>query len=154
MKFIWHKNTNFQYLHPITQIYGVCFDKNGNILILKEENKGWNIPGGKPEINETPIQALKREMDEEVDVTIDKSQMIGYFEVLSENPTIYQLRFACTIKTIKESTIDPCSTKNVIHKRKFVKPNEFFDFVKIEDYRPMLDEAVEWFKKIGSLNTV
>jgi ADP-ribose pyrophosphatase YjhB (NUDIX family) len=146
MKFIWHKDTNFQYLNPITQVYGVCFDQGGKILILKEMNKEWNIPGGKPESNETPIQTLKRELAEEVDVEIDKCRMIGYFEVLSDSPTIYQLRFACRVKKINLQTPDPAS--NFLNERKFVIPNEFFDYVKIEDYRPMIDEAIKWFKKI------
>ena len=84
MKFTWHKNTNFQHLRLITQVYGVCFNKDGNILILKEPNKEWNLPGGTPKSNETPVQTLKRELEEEVDVTINKNQMIGYFKVLSD----------------------------------------------------------------------
>jgi len=143
MAFIWHQDINFQHLDPITQVYGVCFNKDGNILILKEPNEEWNIPGGKPESNETPIQTLKRELEEEVDVEIDKYQMVGYFEI-PDNPTFYQLRFACKIKIINQQTIDPA--KNIINERKFVKPDEFFNYVKIENYRPMIDEAVKWFK--------
>ncbi|MBU1180409.1 NUDIX hydrolase [Patescibacteria group bacterium] len=146
MKFLWHKDTNFHHLRPITQIYGVCFNKDGNILILKQPNKEWNIPGGTPELNETPIQALKRELIEEVDVEINKNQMIGYFEVISDKPAIYQLRFACTIKTINKQTVDPAN--NNVNERKLVKPIEFFDYVKIENYRPMIAEAIKWFEKI------
>ena len=145
MAFIWHKDTNFQHLNPITQVYGVCFDKDGNILIKKGLSKEWNIPGGKPESNETPVQTLKRELEEEADVEIDEYQMIGYFEVPIDNSTIYQLRFTCKIKAVNKQTIDPA--KNIINERKFVKPNEFFDYVKIENYRPMIDEAIKWFEK-------
>jgi len=34
MRFIWHKSSNFLSLEPITQVYGVCFDGKGNILII------------------------------------------------------------------------------------------------------------------------
>jgi ADP-ribose pyrophosphatase YjhB (NUDIX family) len=145
MKFIWHRDTNFQHLYPITQVYGVCFDKIGNILIIKESNKEWNIPGGKPELGETPESTLKRELDEEVDVSIVQNGMIGYFEVISDEPTIYQLRYAAIIDQINPQTVDPATNK--INERKFIKPNEFFDYVKIKDYRPIIDEATEWFKK-------
>lgn len=145
MTFIWHKNTNFKHLDPITQVYGVCFDKDGNILIKKGLSKEWNIPGGSPESNETPIQTLKRELEEEVDVEIGKYQMIGYFEVSSNNSTIYQLRFVCRIKKINKQTIDPA--KGIINERKFVKPDEFFNYVTLENYRSMMAEAIKWFNK-------
>jgi len=144
-KFIWNKTTNYLSLKPITQVYGVCFDNGGNILIIRHSTGNWNIPGGKPENNETPEQALKRELDEEADVTIGKNTMIGYYEVISDKPTIYQLRFAALLDKKKPSTIDPDS--GAVKERKFVLFDEFFNYVKIEDYRLMIDEAISWFKK-------
>lgn len=147
MKFIWHKSSNFLSLKPITQVYSVCFDDKGNILIIRTPNENWNIPGGTPENNETPEQTLRRETKEEADVTIGKNAMIGYYEVVSGKSTIYQLRFAALLDEKKPSTIDPAS--GVLNERKFVSPDEFFRYVKIKDYEPMLDEAINWFKKNG-----
>jgi len=145
MKFIWHKKDNFLSLNPITQVYGVCFDKSGNVLIMRTPGKSWNIPGGSPELGETPETTLKREIEEEVDISISQNIMIGYFEVVSDKPTIYQLRYAAIIDRIKPQTIDPAT--NVINERKLIKPNEFFDYIEYEEYRPMLEEAVKWYEK-------
>jgi len=145
IKFIWHKGSNYLSLKPITQVYGVCFDDGGNILIIRTPNENWNIPGGTPEDDETPEQALKRELKEEADVTINKNAMIGYYEVISSEPKIYQLRFASLIKEKKPQTLDPAL--GVVNERKFVPPDEFLKYVKIKDYRPMLNEAISWFKK-------
>ena len=145
MKFIWHKSSSFLSLKPITQVYGICFDSKGNILIIRTPNENWNIPGGTPENNEIPEQTLKRELKEEADVTIGKNAMIGYYEVVLDKSTIYQLRFAVLLSEEKPSTIDPAL--GVVNERKFVSPDEFFRYVKIKDYEPMLDEAVSWFKK-------
>jgi hypothetical protein len=71
--------------------------------------------------------------------------MIGYFEVVSDEPTIYQLRYAAIIDQINTQTVDPAT--NEINERKFIKPNEFFDYIKYEEYKPMLDEAVKWYEK-------
>ena len=147
MKFIWHKSSNFLSLKPITQIYGVCFDNKGNILIIRTPNVNWNIPGGTPENNEIPEQTLKRELKEEVDVTIGKNAMIGYYEVVSDKSTIYQLRFAALLNEKKPLTIDPAL--GVVNERKFVSLDEFFRYVEIKDYEPMLNEAISWFKKNG-----
>jgi len=145
MRFIWHKSSNFLSLEPITQVYGVCFDGKGNILIISSDNKCWNIPGGTPENNETPEQTLKRELKEEADVVIGENSMIGYYEVVSGKSVIYQLRFAALIKKKNKLTIDPAL--KVVNKIKFVPPNEFFKYVRIKDYHPMLDEAISWFEK-------
>ena len=147
MKFIWHKSSNFLSLKPITQIYGVCFDNKGNILIIRTPNGNWNIPGGTPENNEIPEQTLKRELKEEADVTIGKNAMIGYYEVVSDKSTIYQLRFAALLNEKKPLTIDPAL--GVVNERKFVSLDEFFRYVEIKDYEPMLNEAISWFKKNG-----
>lgn len=145
MEFLRNKSQSFSGLNPITQVYWICFDKHGKILITKEHWKPWNIPWGTPEQWEVPVQTLKRELKEEADIEISRNQMIGYIKVLlDDNSTIYQLRFACIIEKIEKQTIDPAN--NRINKRKFVSNREFFDYVEIEDYRPMIDEAIKWFE--------
>ena len=145
MKFIWHKSSNSLSLNPITQVYGICFDSSGRILIMREPGKSWNIPGGTPKSSESPIQTLERELAEEVDVTISESEMVGYYEVISDKPTIYQLRFATILKEIKPQTKDPAT--NTMNERKLIESGEFFMHIKIEDYRPMLDESIKWYEK-------
>lgn len=145
MKFIWHSKDNFLSLNPITQVYGVCFDLSGNVLIMRTPGKSWNIPGGTPELGETPEATLKRELEEEIDISISQNEMIGYFEVSSDELTIYQLRYAAIIDKVNPQTMDPAI--NVINERKFINTNEFFDYIEYEEYRPMLEEAIKWYEK-------
>jgi len=69
----------------------------------------------------------------------------GYFEVVSDEPTIYQLRYAAIVDQVNQQTVDPAT--NEINERKFIKPNEFFDYIEYGEYRPMLEEAVKWYQK-------
>ena len=144
VEYIWHENNSYLSLNPITQVYGVCFDESGNILIKKEPGKSWNLPGGTPENNETPLEALKRELKEEAGAVIEESKMIGYYEVILEESTIYQLRFAARLKELMPQAVDPATGK--LNERKLVEPDEFFTYVKIEDYRPMIDAAMRWYE--------
>lgn len=53
---------------------------NGKFLILKEELLGgdvWDLPGGKIEYGESPEEALKREVKEELDLEIDIQGSVG-----------------------------------------------------------------------------
>ncbi|MFH1440030.1 MAG: NUDIX domain-containing protein [Candidatus Woesearchaeota archaeon] len=65
------------------------YDKKDNldkILMIrraKEPFKGhWQLPGGKIKLGEKPIDALKREVKEEVglDVDIEKTEFVNYYE--------------------------------------------------------------------------
>ncbi len=45
---------------------GVIFcTKSGKVLLLKKSNKMWCLPGGKPELDETPKETALRETEEE-----------------------------------------------------------------------------------------
>jgi ADP-ribose pyrophosphatase YjhB (NUDIX family) len=125
-KFEWIEETDFSQLEPITQIYSICFDEKGDILIINVNNK-WQLPGGKPEEGESFEETLSRESEEEADVEIENIRPLGYQKVTEEdNSVIYQLRFVSNVKKIKKQTEDPAEGK--INQRKFIKPEDFLDY--------------------------
>jgi len=61
--------------------------KNGQILSTKSKGKSkYYIPGGKRELGETDEQTLVREIEEELDVKIDKNtiEYVGTFKAQSD----------------------------------------------------------------------
>lgn len=61
-------------------VAAALFDTNGNILLAKRpEGKAmsglWEFPGGKIEANERPEQALARELQEELAITVSESDL-------------------------------------------------------------------------------
>lgn len=47
------------------------FDESGNILIVKPTYKdGWSVPGGVVEENESPLECVKREILEELGISV------------------------------------------------------------------------------------
>lgn len=147
----WFTSNNYKEFDPITQVYGVCFTKEGKILIVKDLSD-WKLPGGTPEINEKPEKTLKREVLEEANIVLGKCSMIGAQEVLfPNNPNkeqgekFYQLRYIGIIEDIKEQKIDPATGR--LMKRKFVKPSEFKKYVRWGNIgKEMLKEALKKFK--------
>ena len=59
-------------------VAGLIFNEKGEVLLLKHRfrpGSGWGIPGGFLEANEHPLEALKRELTEEVGLEIDSIEI-------------------------------------------------------------------------------
>ena len=121
----WYPTKDFSKISPITQVYGICFDKDGKIVVVSLERKKWQLPGGTPEKNETPEQTLMREVDEEADLDLKNIQPLGYqkIENLDTNEIQYQLRYFALIAKIKPQTIDQAVGKILV--REFIEPKDF-----------------------------
>ena len=50
----------------------VIKDKDNNILVVQDRANLWNLPGGKLELGETPMDCAKREVLEEIGITVHK----------------------------------------------------------------------------------
>ncbi|MDF2036418.1 NUDIX hydrolase [Cytobacillus oceanisediminis] len=47
-------------------------DESGNVLVVQDRTNLWNFPGGKQELGETPFECAKREILEEIGLTVYK----------------------------------------------------------------------------------
>ena len=111
-KFVWH-NGEVSSQMQVRQVYGLIFTHDGRML-MKVENKPngkvFSLAGGTPEVfDENKEATLRRELIEEVNVTIEKPLMVGYQEVDEENgkPSYAQVRMVAIIDNIGEVKPDP-----------------------------------------------
>ena len=129
----------------ISQASGYIFNDKSEMLIVKSKN--WTIPGGHPEMGETPIEILKREVMEEASVTIENISYLGHVKVtnLETNGAKYQLRFVAYIKEINEF-----EGKLETSERLFVNPNNLSEYIlwaKGEVFTAELDSALSKISK-------
>jgi len=132
----WIEGDSIENLNPITQIYGICFNEKGEILVCREGHDGqWQLPGGTPERNETIQQTLERELLEEVDVKIKNFKVLGYQKIeYPNNPNkdeggeFYQVRCICKVEELLPQTSDP-ATGNT-WERMFVPSDKITEYVK------------------------
>lgn len=58
----------------------VIFRRDDRILFVRKRKSKWNLPGGRVEAHETPLQAALREMAEETGVTLEQLSYISQYE--------------------------------------------------------------------------
>ncbi|CAI2193441.1 14000_t:CDS:2, partial [Funneliformis geosporum] len=71
-------------------------NKNGEyLLVYNKKYDRWQIPGGKLEPNENPLQAAKREIFEETNLIVEDLEKFGekVFYVAKEPQTISEIKF-------------------------------------------------------------
>lgn len=103
----WIKTKNLEKYKPHYQVYAVCFNENGEVLVRHDGEK-YSLPGGTPEKGETVMDTLKRELIEELDVTVKKAIPLGVQKVEEKNGRFfYQYRFICLIDKLLPQTPDP-----------------------------------------------
>jgi 8-oxo-dGTP diphosphatase len=99
---------------PITQVYGYCFDTQSRILLYKDLDC-FNLPGGKPENEESIEETLYREVLEEVQTFLEDAFYIGY-QLVENDPSVSggkyaQVRMIARIKEMFPLAIDPASNR-------------------------------------------
>lgn len=132
VKSVWIKTKDVEKYQPVTQVYGIIFNDKNEILICRKDNGDWQIPGGHPEKGEGIKETLKRELIEEVDITVRNIIPLGVQEgTFPDKPEVkphYAVRCIAKLKELLPQTIDPDNGE--MWKRKFVPASEVTEYVK------------------------
>lgn len=97
-----------------TQVWGVCFTKDGRIMLKYEYVNGkrvYSLPGGTPEVyDKDRVATLRREFVEEANTTLeDDVYLVGHqvVNIGDGTPPFAQVRMTALIKEIGEKLPDP-----------------------------------------------
>lgn len=98
------KKILYKIIYPFAELYWFIFkpktygvrcliEYNKKFLLIKHSyaNYGWTISGGGVHRNETPEEAIKREIKEELGIILDDIKKIGEYESIKEykRDTVY-----------------------------------------------------------------
>ena len=152
----WIKTKDVERFQPITQVYGIIFNKANEILICKQKgHKDWNIPGGHPEKGETIEETLRRELLEEVDVKVENIIPIGVVKgIFPDEPDskfLYQVRCVATLKELLPQTPDPDNGKT--WERRFIPAEKITEYIKWGQMgEAVFKDAIEVWNQTGKLH--
>ena len=85
----------------VVRVVGAVLWYEGKLLAAKRKSSSklggyWEFPGGKIEPNESPKEALERELDEELNISVDFGEKICTVEHEYDFATIELTTFHCT----------------------------------------------------------
>ena len=97
---------------------GVVY-KDGKVLLIRSERRGWEFPGGIVEQGEALLDGLRREIFEESGISAEPEAVTGIYQNLACKkgygplegmtlPTTVNLVFRCRYVSGKESATDEC----------------------------------------------
>ena len=66
----------------------IIYRKDGEVLFVRKRKAKWNLPGGRVERDETPLEAAMREMAEETGLAFDE---LRYLTTYREDKVIHYL---------------------------------------------------------------
>jgi 8-oxo-dGTP diphosphatase len=87
--------------HPrhVVAVTAVVFDAAGRVLLVEDNRRGWEPPGGQVELGEDLLTALEREVREEAGMEIEVGNLLSVNSNLGrpeeDVPEMVVLAFSC-----------------------------------------------------------
>jgi len=107
IKMHWYESFDFPKGIPVSQASILCLDQAHEVLLIKNQNGRYNLPGGHPEAGEKPGEVVIRELNEEAYTVAKNINLLGYIEVFDpantgrEGTHYLQLRYAGQLEKLE-----------------------------------------------------
>lgn len=83
----------------------IALNEGGRVLLLKHEfrtGSGWGIPGGFMNAGEQPLEALRRELREEIGVELDRAELVRVRTL--RRPQQVEIHFRCRVRESEQAS--------------------------------------------------
>jgi 8-oxo-dGTP pyrophosphatase MutT (NUDIX family)/RimJ/RimL family protein N-acetyltransferase len=95
---------NDAYRFPVS-VKGVVV-REGAVTLLYNRRGEWELPGGKLELSETPEQCVAREIEEELQLTVEASQLVdAWVYTITPGTHVLVLTYGCVETTKRQAVI-------------------------------------------------
>ncbi|MDD4124936.1 MAG: NUDIX hydrolase [Eubacteriales bacterium] len=130
---------------------GYVFDRNGNMLLVKTHNRGWDCTGGQVEAGESLEEGVLREIMEESGITAEIKCLCGvysnvgqflYYDGVTNVPTKVMFDFIC------EYVSGDCRTSDETGEVIWVPKTKVMDYVTMPVLRYRFERILNFSGKV------
>lgn len=134
---------------PVTTVHGIFFNKQDELLLVRHQKRGWEVPGGHIEEAEAFLEAMERELYEEAQMACSSFVQLGYLrkEALGEKPEDCQYPYPLSYCLFYTGIIDRVDS---FQGDKNIKEARFFNIAEASKNSWIISYR-EYFKKACSL---
>ncbi|EIK94839.1 mutT/nudix family protein [Pseudomonas sp. M47T1] len=86
----------------------VIYRRDDEILFVRKRKSKWNLPGGRVERGESPMQAALREMEEETGLAFNTLSFVSKYQQNQVVHFLFEARRTLTRKPRPRNEIDAC----------------------------------------------
>ena len=131
---------------PVTTVHGF-FKSEGKLLLVRHKNRGWEVPGGHIDGNESFEEAMRRELYEESQMECGEIYWLGYLKKTALEPAPKDCSYPhplsyCIFFSAEITGINQFSGDESIEEARFFTPEEAIG-------TPWIQAYVEYFKAAG-----
>ena len=139
-------NTPVEFDAPVTTVHG--FFKEGNsLLLVRHKSRGWEVPGGHIDGDESFEEAMRRELFEEAQMKCGPVSWLGYLKKTALEPAPADCSYPhplsyCIFYSAEITEVNRFFGDESIVEARFFSPEEAFEI-------PWIKAYVEYFNAAG-----
>jgi 8-oxo-dGTP pyrophosphatase MutT (NUDIX family) len=141
----WYSRNSISTIHStleIRQVYVWIVSKDEMVAVVSKDNEKFQIPGGHPEEQESPLITAQREVSEEIGLDISKYstnlKFFGYYTINKDNEEYLQIRYFLKMPVNSRDFPLFCNERNGEQ-----RPVSFAKWVRLGN----LPEYISWTKE-------
>lgn len=122
-------------------VFAIITDSENRVLVCQRHDYDlWNLPGGGMEQGESPWEAIKREVKEEIGVEVAVHRLVGIYSKPDKNEIVFV--FTCSISNGTPSLSDEVKEINYFTLEELPKNTVPKQVERIKDYLNQVESGI------------